>query len=137
MRHARCTYRQFLRSAISTKLSDDWNDEWVSYEKTSQTTSFFPTVSHSVVLSSGRLHAVTVQVLTGHSLLNGYQAKINRRNSAPCYCGIEEETVSHFLFDFSLFHDARVQTQCTIPKYIMASRPVSNTSAGKFLELNG
>ena len=102
-----CTYRQFVRSAISTKLADDWNEEWVSSEKASQTRSFFPTVSHSDMLSSCRLHAAMVQVLTGHSLLNGYQAKINRRNSALCDSGAEEETVSHFLFDCSLFHDAR------------------------------
>ena len=75
--------------------------------KASQTKSLFPTVSHSDMLSSCRLHVATAQVLTGHTLLNCYQANTNRRNSALCDCGAEEETVSHFLFDCSLFHDAR------------------------------
>ena len=117
-----CTYKQFVRSAISSKLADDWNDEWVSSDKASQTRSFFPTVSHSDVLSSCRLHAATVQVLTGHSLLNGYQAKINRRTSALCDCGTEEETVSHFLFDCSLFHVARAPFKRAI-QYLNISWP--------------
>ena len=134
-----CTYRQFLRSAISTKLADDWNEEWVSSEKASQTRSFFPTVSHSDMLSSCLLHAAMVQVLTGHSLLNGYQAKINRRNSALCDSGAEEETVSHFLFDCSLSHDAIAPFKRAIQslKFLMASQPISNASADKFLALDG
>ncbi len=109
-----CSPNQFRRCAIINRLDLSWNDEWVTSSVASQTKSFFPTVTHSAILATKRLTAATVQVLTGHSVLNGYLAKIKKRESAICDCGDGEETSSHFLFHCKLFHQARASFKSAI-----------------------
>jgi hypothetical protein len=60
------------------------------------------------------LTAATAQILSGHSVLNGYLAKIGKRASTLCDCKIEDETVPHFLFHCSLHHVSRAafKRQC-------------------------
>ncbi|RFU26788.1 hypothetical protein B7463_g9554, partial [Scytalidium lignicola] len=42
--------------------------------------------------------AIVIQLRTGHLALNGPMARIHRAESARCQCGVEEETVRHFVF---------------------------------------
>ncbi len=108
-----CTPNQFMRCAIN-KLDLSWNDEWVTSSVASHTRSFFPTVTHAAMLATKRPTAATVQVLTGHSMLNGYLAKIKKRESEICNCGDGEETSYHFLFHCKLFHPARASFKSAV-----------------------
>lgn len=102
-----CNYTHFCRSALRDKLTLDWNNEWVTSSSAPKTRLFFPTVAHSAVLAKRRLSPATVQILTGHSILNGYLAKIGKRASTLCDCQMEDETVPHFIFHCSLHHSSR------------------------------
>jgi len=106
---------KFCRSALRVQLTIDWNNEWVTSTSIAPLTRLFvPTVAHSVVLASRRLTAATVQILSGHLVLNGYLAKIGKRASTLCNCKIEDETVPHFLFHCSRHHASRAafKRQC-------------------------
>ena len=98
-----CTEKQFFRKMIRESLFEEWNIEWVTSPIASHTKLFFPTVSDAAVLATLNTDAETVQVLTGHCMLNYHSAKIKKRASANCECGAEEETVQHFLFHCNLY----------------------------------
>ena len=102
-RPSNCTEKQFFRSMIRENLAEEWNNEWVTSPLAPHTKLFFPTVSDAAVLASLHADAETVQVLTGHCMLNHHSAKIKKRTSAVCDCGADDETVHHFLFHCNLY----------------------------------
>lgn len=51
--------------------------------------------------------AILAQLRTGHARLNGYLHKIGQCDSDLCTCGIERETVPHFLFRCPQWNDQR------------------------------
>ena len=96
-RPSNCTEKQFFRSMIRENLAEEWNNEWVTSPLAPHTKLFFPTVSDAAVLASLHTDAETVQVLTGHCMLNHHSAKIKKRVIRRLGVWADDKIVHHFL----------------------------------------
>ena len=85
-----------------------WEHEWSLHGKSHTTKQFFPEASAAKILSYRRNSYQLIQVLSGHSRLNGFLNRIGKRDDPTCDCGIEEETMEHFLFSCPLHHMHRI-----------------------------
>src|SRR5205814_10514437 len=53
--------------------------------------------------------SILAQLRTGATRLNSYLHKIGRAEADLCPCGSASETIKHFLFRYSLWHQQRLQ----------------------------
>jgi hypothetical protein len=96
-----------FRCEISRLLSETWEDEWKQTISGATTREFFPSVESAKRPSNVKYLPETTQILTGHSYLNYFLAKIKIADSPICACKEEIETIHHFLFCCRLHDDRR------------------------------
>lgn len=65
-----------IKARVRRVLEKDWCEEWKKLEHGRSTRSFFPTPSCLGSLQKLSIHPKVVQVITGHSYLNGHLARI-------------------------------------------------------------
>jgi ribonuclease HI len=93
-----------LRLALHRVTMKIWAERWASSAKAPITRSFLPTIESATLVANLDLPIHVTQLLSGHSKLRSFLFKSACVPSPVCLCGIDEETVEHFLFHCTL-HD--------------------------------
>ena len=96
---------QFLKENIQKFSQELWQAEWNNSKAGHITKLFFPTPSSARLLNETNVPQSTMQLLTGHSRLNTFLARISAVPSSLCSCEIEDESIEHFLFRCPRFAD--------------------------------
>ena len=89
---------QFLKEKIKTFSQELWQAEWQRSKTGHITKLFFPTPNSAKLLNEINVPHSTIQLLSGHSRLNTFLARISTISSGLCACEMENESIEHFLF---------------------------------------
>ena len=84
-----------------------WNTEWQTCKSGRTTWRFFPTVTTGNLLDRTKVTYQAYQVMSGHCKLNCYLHKFRANETAKCSCGVDEETIEHFIFYYPFFVEQR------------------------------
>ena len=95
------------KNELHSTVRNLWNSEWHQLLKGSTTKRFFPTIVDAHSIKSRSLPSHLSQILTGHSLLNDHQYRLNFVTSPECACGCNIENIDHFLFHCARFNSQR------------------------------
>ena len=95
------------KNELHSTVRNLWNSEWHQLLKGSTTKCFFPTIVDAHSIKSRSLPSHLSQILTGHSLLNDHQYRLNFVTSPECACGCNIENIDHFLFHCARFNSQR------------------------------
>ena len=102
------------KSAIRQHLNSLWEAEWCSSVARSSITLFLGKPSDAKLFLDFPLPYYLSQLFSGHSRLNSFVHRINPMTSSLCSCGLEDETIYHFLFLCPLYLSQRAifQNSC-------------------------
>ena len=101
----------------------EWNIEWQSSQSGRITKSFFPSISHAAILNRVDVPYQLMQLFSGHCRLNFYLSRIKSIDSPLCPCGVENETIEHFLFHCPLFSVPRTRLKTRLENSIAVWPP--------------
>ena len=87
-----------IKSTVSMAVTSLWNQEWIRSDGSRITHTFFPTVHSAFTLPTLKPSFEMSQLLSGHSLLNSHQTKLNNNISSLCSCSLDDESIDHFIF---------------------------------------
>ena len=87
-----------VKATVSLAVTSLWNQEWLGSNGSQITHSFFPSVLSARSMLTLKPSFELSQLLGGHSLLNSHQFKIKKCPSPMCSCGLDTESIEHFIF---------------------------------------
>lgn len=97
----------FLKKKLNNNMQVLWKKEWAETTKGAITRTFFPTPADASILKGSYISHQITQLLTGHCQLNYHFFKIKKISSPVCSCGLEDETVEHFIYTCHRFSSQR------------------------------
>lgn len=95
------------KKTIYEHVKKMWEEEWAGSTNGECTSSFFPNTRSAVSLISLLMERASVQIVSGHNMLNSHQHRFGFTRDASCASGHLSETISHFLFFCPLFISQR------------------------------
>ncbi len=96
-----------IRAKIRSHSLPKWNTVWQTSHTGAITRLFFPDIYSTNILRGRDIDHLTIQILTGHSRLNGHLHRMKLIQHPACLCGAPIETVQHFLFSCPIFNPQR------------------------------
>ena len=121
----------FLKKKINNKMQELWKKEWTKNKKGAITKKFFPTPADASLLKGTYISHQITQLLTGHCQLSHHLFKIKKISSPVCECGLEDESVEHFVFNCNRFSTERQCLKEACLKLVTVYPPPLSTIATK------
>jgi len=120
-----------VKVLVRAAMSKGWANEWQGAKQGGLTRTFFPRPECMGRVGTRQLDYRVVQILTGHSFLNGHLYRVGYSASPSCRCGESVESVEHFLFHCDQFrgHRERFSSVCLRE---MGSWPPALSSVHRF-----
>jgi ribonuclease HI len=99
----------FAKRHFHSVTVNEWEKQWKSTSKASQTKQFFPSISDRLCVQHLKPNFILTQYLSGHGSFNSYLNRFKLRESDLCDCGLSIESPLHVILECVLFTDERQQ----------------------------
>ena len=114
-----------IKNQIHRSFMKLWNTEWKAIKECRQTKIFFPELnpkqSEFLILLGRKMLGQTVQLITGHNMLNYHRHVISKDLDPLCrLCGEENEDSFHLIGECPVLFEKRAQI---FHKYLLDEKP--------------